>query len=73
MAAGTLTVNLPEQSKTDGLSEKTEDCPAAKVVTRYQSINELLIKAEAQAEDFEEAMMSYGKKLDLLDRLLKIL
>ena len=43
------------------------------VMTRYQTINRLLAMEEAQDGELGKYMMEYGKKLELLERLFRLL
>ena len=74
VASGTLTAELSggtafSPTRTDG----KEDAAEGGMATRYQAINELLAKAEAQDEELGNGMMAYGKRLELLERLFRLL
>ncbi len=71
-ASGTLTVDI---SDTAALTERNAEKADAGggVMTRYQAINRLLAAAEAQDAELERQMLEYGKRLELSDRLFRLL
>ena len=71
-ASGTLTVDISDTAAlTDPNAEKAD--AGGGVMTRYQAINRLLAAAEAQAAELERQMLEYGKRLELSDRLFRLL
>ena len=74
IASGALTAEIscgaePSSQETDGKEEAAE----GGIITRYQAINRLLEQAEAEDGALGSSMMAYGKKVELLERLFRLL
>lgn len=74
VASGTLTAHVPDEAAGPVPEEDAKEVDLdAGVMSRYQTINRLLAREEAQDEELGNYMMEYGKKLELLDRLFRLL
>ena len=74
VASGTLTAEISGGTEISSPeTEGKEEAAEGGTVTRYQAINRLLAKAETQDEGLGNDMMAYGKRLELLERLFRLL